>query len=136
MAPTNSGSESPTEHLRFLCFHQTTLLGYRPTTAFLQPPTQLDVPLPDWASRPLTLPMPFEVDKFFHKNKDTHWAEREFQRRDLKGLFHSAYPRLFYQNLAVVKTEPDKLSTVINGVTAVTPRDIAAPLLSTRVVSG
>ncbi|KAI8552567.1 hypothetical protein RHMOL_Rhmol06G0276900 [Rhododendron molle] len=94
------------------------------------PPTQLDVPLPDWASRPLALPTPFEV-------------VREFERRDLEGLFgpfDSAYPRisrLFYQNMVVVEAEPDKLSTVIDGVTVtVTPRDIATALHCTRAVSG
>ncbi|KAG5546228.1 hypothetical protein RHGRI_018418 [Rhododendron griersonianum] len=107
------------------------------------PPTQLDVPLPDWASRPLALPTPFEVDEFFRKNEDTRWAVREFERRDLEGLFgpfDSAYPRisrLFYQNMVVVEAEPDKLSTVIDGVTVtVTPRDIAAALHCTRAVSG
>ncbi|KAF7129243.1 hypothetical protein RHSIM_Rhsim10G0010600 [Rhododendron simsii] len=107
------------------------------------PPTQLDVPLPDWASRPLALPTPFEVDEFFRKSEDTCWAVREFERRDLEGLFgpfDSAYPRisrLFYQNMVVVEGEPNKLSTVIDGVTiTVTPSDIATALHCTRAVSG
>ncbi|KAI8526663.1 hypothetical protein RHMOL_Rhmol12G0013500 [Rhododendron molle] len=115
----------------------------RNAAAAAQPLPSPQLPLPDWASRPLALPTPFEVEEFFRNNEDTRWAVREFERRDLEGLFgpfDSAYPRisrLFYQNMFVVEAEPDKLSTVIDGVTVtVTPRDIAAALHCTRVVSG
>lgn len=92
------------------------------------------MPLADWASRWLALPTPFEVDEFFCKNKDIRWVAQEFHRRDLKGLFDSAYPRitrLFYHNLVVVETELDKVSTVIDGVTVT-----VHPVTLRRVVSG